>query len=398
MNRRSIAVIIAGFFTIFIAYSIRYGYGMLLPEMLTSLSISKTQAGVIYSSYFVAYTLFSPILGYMADRYNVRIILTIFVTLLGIGAFLMSFASSVLNASLFFTLAGIGHAACWVPVVALIQRWVSDNKRGMALSIADLGSATGIAVWSNVIPMIVLAYGWRVGWRSLGCIGLIVAVLNFILVRSHNGETTGNRKSGEESLNKEPVSVVYPMLFKDYRFWFIGISYLLVGFSVLIPYTFLSTYALTDLKISYENATRLLAVIAIMGIAGKLTFGTLSDKIGRIRMMVLGSVFLAAGSLGMAFSTRPSIVLFTAVFGVGYGSVWPLYAAAAQDYFTKKYAGSVIGLWTVCLGIGSIIAPVLGGWSIDKTGSFEAAFILGFICAVISVLLLLMVPRSVQAG
>lgn len=398
MNRRSIAVIFAGFFTIFIAYSIRYGYGMLLPEMLTSLSISKTQAGVIYSSYFVAYTLFSPILGYMADRYNVRIILTIFVTLLGIGAFLMSFASSVLNASLFFTLAGIGHAACWVPVVALIQRWVSDNKRGMALSIADLGSATGIAVWSNVIPMIVLAYGWRVGWRSLGCIGLIVAVLNFILVRSHNGETTGNRKSGEESLNKEPVSVVYPMLFKDYRFWFIGISYLLVGFSVLIPYTFLSTYALTDLKISYENATRLLAVIAIMGIAGKLTFGTLSDKIGRIRMMVLGSVFLAAGSLGMAFSTRPSIVLFTAVFGVGYGSVWPLYAAAAQDYFTKKYAGSVIGLWTVCLGIGSIIAPVLGGWSIDKTGSFEAAFILGFICAVISFLLLLMVPRSVQAG
>ena len=371
---------------------------MLLPEMLTSLSISKTQAGVIYSSYFVAYTLFSPILGFMADRYDVRIILTIFVGLLGIGAFLMSFASSVLNASLFFTLAGIGHAACWVPVVALIQRWVSDNKRGMALSIADLGSATGIAVWSNIIPMIVLAYGWRMGWRSLGCIGLIVAVLNFILVRSHNGETTENRKSGEERLNKEPVSVVYPMLFKDYRFWFIGISYLLVGFSVLIPYTFLSTYALTDLKISYENATRLLAVIAIMGIAGKLTFGSLSDKIGRIRMMVLGSVFLAAGSLGMAFSTRSSIVLFTAIFGVGYGSVWPLYAAAAQDYFTKKYAGSVIGLWTVCLGIGSIIAPVLGGWSIDKTGSFGMAFILGFICAVISFFLLLMVPRSVQTG
>ena len=86
MNKRAIAVIIAGFFTIFIAYSIRYGYGMLLPEMLTSLSISKTQAGVIYSSYFIAYTLFSPLLGFMADRYDVRIILTIFVAILGTGS------------------------------------------------------------------------------------------------------------------------------------------------------------------------------------------------------------------------------------------------------------------------------------------------------------------------
>ena len=60
VKRRAIAVILAGFLTVSIAYAIRYGYGMLLPQMLPALGITKTQAGIIYSAYFVAYTLFFP--------------------------------------------------------------------------------------------------------------------------------------------------------------------------------------------------------------------------------------------------------------------------------------------------------------------------------------------------
>lgn len=44
----------------FIAFGIRYSYGIILPYMLHSLSISKTGGGIIYSSYFVTYTILSP--------------------------------------------------------------------------------------------------------------------------------------------------------------------------------------------------------------------------------------------------------------------------------------------------------------------------------------------------
>ena len=64
MSKRAYGVLTASFFTIFIAYAIRYGYGLLLPEMLPTLGISKTQAGIIYASYFFAYTIFSPISGF----------------------------------------------------------------------------------------------------------------------------------------------------------------------------------------------------------------------------------------------------------------------------------------------------------------------------------------------
>jgi predicted MFS family arabinose efflux permease len=108
MGRRVVAIIIAGFCTVFVAFSIRYGYGLLLPEMLSSLSISKTGAGVIYSSYFLTATLFSPALGLLVDRWDARVILTVFVALLGMGAYLMSFSATVLQAASFSPLLGSG--------------------------------------------------------------------------------------------------------------------------------------------------------------------------------------------------------------------------------------------------------------------------------------------------
>ena len=106
MRHRVVAIIIAGFSTIFVAFGIRYSYGLLLPEMLSSLSISNTEAGIIYSSYFLTATLCAPILGLLVDRTDARVLLTIFVALLGLGAFFMSYATTVVQAGFFFRLGG----------------------------------------------------------------------------------------------------------------------------------------------------------------------------------------------------------------------------------------------------------------------------------------------------
>src|SRR4030042_5945757 len=128
MNRR--LVLVACFLTVFTSYAIRYGYGVLLPEMIDSLEITKAEAGVIFSSFFIAYTVSSPVLGLLGDRWNARWLLASFVAILAAGAFFMSSASSVLSARLIYTLAGIGSSACWAPVMALAQRWTSRERIG----------------------------------------------------------------------------------------------------------------------------------------------------------------------------------------------------------------------------------------------------------------------------
>jgi len=395
MTKRTVAIIIAGFFTVFIAFAVRYAYGLLLPEMLPALAISKTQAGIVYSSYFIAYTVFSPLLGLLADRYDARFILTFFVGILGLGAFLMSYSSSVFSASLFFTLAGIGHSACWVPVVALIQRWVSDKRRGIALAFTDIGSATGIAVWSSLIPVIVATYSWRTGWMSLGLFAFVVAGMNFLLVRSHPKQESRSQHPTSTRFTHETVRATYKRLLYNRTFWLIGLSYLAIAFSILIPFTFLSIYAADGLAMPYEAATRLIAVIAIAGVLGKLVLGHLSDTLGRMKVMILCGALVAAGCLGMAcFQRYFTLILSTFIFGLGYGAIWPVYAASAADYFSKGSAGSVVGLWTIYLGVGSMLSPVVTGWTIDATGGYIWAFLLALIGAVISLLLLLPIAKT----
>ena len=111
--------------------------------------------------------------------------------------------------------------------------------------------------------------------------------------------------------------------------------------------------------------------------------------------MILCGVFVAAGGLGLAFSQRFSaLAVFAAIFGIGYGALWPVYAASARDFFSQAHAGSVIGLWTLFLGVGSMLSPVITGWTIDATGRFVWAFVLSAISAVMSLLLLLPLAKA----
>lgn len=398
MNKRALAILVACLCTVLTSYAIRYGYGILLPEMLPSLAISKTEAGVIYASFFIAYTVSSPVLGLLGDRYNVRVLLTLFVALLGAGAFLMAYSSSIIQASLFFVLAGIGSAACWAPVMALAQRWTSDKHRGKTLAFVDIGSALGIIGTSAGVPLIVVAHSWRAGWMSLGAWGFVVAVMNFLVVRNPPAEPSKHRPTGLERHTREPVSVTYLKLLRDIRFWLIGLAYLLTGFSILIPFAFLSTYAVQELAFPYEAATRLVTVIGIGAIVGKLTLGPLSDKIGRIKVMMLCSALIAVGSLGMAYGQSIILILFTAIFSLGYGAAWSMYAASASDYFSKQAAGSIVGLWTVYLGIGSILSPIIAGWIADTTGTLSWSFVLAAAGAVVSLFLLVPVWRASSAS
>jgi len=391
MNRRNAGVLFACFLIIYVHYAVRYSFGTLLPEMLPSLSISKAQAGIIYFSYFIAYTVFSPILGSLSDRYDVRIILAIFVALMGGGAFLMAYPTSELEASLFFAVAGVGCSACWAPVMAVAQRWTSDRRRGMSLAFIDAGSSLGVMSAGAITPLIVVAYNWRTGWMSLGILGFVAAVLSFFLIKSH--PETPSHPSAHHGGGERPQGITYKTLLSDKHFWLIGIAYLFTGFSIIVPFTFISTYAVQELSLSYDSATRLITIIGVGGVTGKLLLGPISDKWGRITILVISAILIAGGNLAMAYSRGWALIAFTFIFGLGYGACWSMYAACASDFFSKQAAGKIIGLWTVYLGTGTMLSPIIAGWIADTTGTLMWSFLIAMAGGIASLLLLLPMLR-----
>ncbi len=378
----------ACFSTIFISYAVRYGYGVLLPKMLPALDISKAEAGVIYSSFFIAYTVASPVLGLLGDRYNIKALLTTFVALFGAGTLLMAFSSTIVQASLFFALAGVGSAVCWAPTMALAQRWTGTKRKGRTLAFIDVGSAVGIIGTSAVLPWVVNAFDWQAGWLTLGSLALAIALFNGAAVRNPPPDTVSPEAMTVRRASKSPREI-YLELFQNRRFWMIGLAYLLTGFAIIVPFTFLSTFAEQELSFSYEVATRLITIIGIGAIVGKVILGPLSDTVGRAKVLMVCAVLITGGTLGMAFTRGPFLIIIVALFSLGYGAAWSMFAAAASDYFPKENAGSIIGLWTMYLGAGSVVAPIISGWLADTTGTLRWAFIMAAGAGFVSLLLLL---------
>jgi hypothetical protein len=135
---------------------------------------------------------------------------------------------------------------------------------------------------------------------------------------------------------RRPDGGAYRKILADRGFWIIGTAYLFVGFNVLVPFAFLPIYAKESLGLPYTTATRFVATIALFGILGQLTLGTLSDAVGRIRVMMLCGLIMGLACLAMLLS-RSSWALYVAsgCYGLGYGAVWPTYGAAASDFFLQ---------------------------------------------------------------
>ena len=386
MNKR--LILTACFLTVFIAYAVRYGYGILLPEMLNSLNITKTDAGIIFSSFFIAYTIASPVCGYISDRYGSRWLLASFTIAIGIGAFLMSQASTILQASLFFTLAGIGCAAGWAPVIALAQKWTSQEHRGRTVAFIDVASALSIIAMGVLVPVIVRDLDWRVGWMILGGIAIGIGILNFLIIK--NPPDTGQKNKAKSA------GIPLVTLLKSGKFWLLGLGYLFTGFAIQIPFTFLNTYAVRELAFSYDTSAIIFIVLGIGAIISKVAIGPWSDKTGRLKMIFLCGVLIALGCLGMAYNNVVTLFISVFIFSMGYGVVWALYAAAASDYFARDSAGTIVGLWTLFLGVGLVVSPTISGWLADATGTLTWSFVLGAAGGLLSTVLLVPLWKQKQ--
>jgi len=383
------------FITLFINYSIRIGaYSVLLPKMIQDLGINMTQAGMIRAGYFLTYILFSPLMGWLMDRVGGRFVVSFFCLFLGVGTLLMGQASNLTTAIFYHGIVGIGAAAVWTPISALVQKWFGGNKRGLALGILSPSYALGFGLMGIILPTIVKNYSWRMGWTLLGVSGLILIAINFLLLRD-DPEKLGLLPWGETSdsipsPSLQGASFNYWDIIKERTFWLIGASYLFISVAVYIVSDFIVTYGVVELKIPYPVASTFISILALTSIVGGFVLMTLSDYIGRAKSLIVIHSLLALSILFIIFAKGNILLLRIGIgwFGFIYGPIFPMYAACARDYFPKEVAGRVIGLLTLFYGLGAMCGPIVGGYLTDLIGSFRWSFGIGALAAFLASLII----------
>jgi len=392
------------FVNLFINYGIRLGYGVILPEMIRNMGITRKEGGEIFNAYFYAYIVFSPFVGYFTDRLGARVVIPVFGVILGAGTFFMGMAQGFWQAAFTFCFVGIGAAAMWTPIITLVQRWFAVNKRGMALGILSAGFGLGFASMGRLYPIIVAHWNWRYCWYILGLAALVMIVINAVVLRS-KPEDTGSlpwgTKGGDPAVAAPPVKQgsCYGEILSARRFWMIAGSYFSIGATLYMITTFMVDYARYELGFAYDRASLLATMHGIGQVAGVLTIPLLSDRLGRKKTIVLSNVFVAATIVWIVLAGSNAVMLNTGIFllGIFYGATFPLYGACGGDYFRKEILGTVIGAFTPFYAFGAIAAHWFGGSVRDATGSFFIPFVTAIGLAVVSAVLMSFVRKEETA-
>jgi len=382
------------FVDLFVNYSARLGYGVVLPEMIRDLGFTRTDAGSIYNAYLFTYILLTPLAGHLTDRFGARLVITVCSLVLGAGLLLMGSVDSLLSACFAYGVVGLGATGMWTPVITVVQRWFAPHRRGLALGILSTGYGLGFAAMGAAFPWIVQHFTWRHAWYFTGAAALVMVLANGLFLR-RDPESSGSRPWGEPDAFEHDIPVLdrttgrYPVsdIFRDRVFWIIGISYLLISYSLYGITTFMVDYARYELGLSLEKASSLATIHGIAQVAGVLTVLPLSDYIGRRKTILLSDAFIGLAVIGILMQGTSWLMLsfFVALMAVFYGVTFPVYGACAGDYFRKEIMGTVIGAWTPFYGLGAILSHWVGGMLRDAQKIYGLAFTLDAIAAFLAV-------------
>jgi sugar phosphate permease len=402
-SRRSLhwawAILGICFVNLFINYSVRLGYGVVLPEMIRTLGFSRADGGSIYNSYLLTYIIVTPFTGYLTDLIGARRVITGCLALLGSGAFLLGTVDHLWAACVFFGLTGLGATGLWVPVITLVQRWFSFRRKGLALGILSTGYGLGFAVMGAVFPWVVEHFSWRYAWYFPGILALAMAAPNALALRSDPADC-GLQPWGQNGITaalpkKASAKVPLRCILRQPNFWIIGASYFSISYGLYGFTTFMVDYAKYQLEMSLEKASLLATIHGLFQVAGVLTVLPLSDYAGRKRMILASNSAITALVTGLLFIGESWILLYgiTAAMAVFYGATFPIYGACAGDYFPREAIGTVAGAWTPFYGSGAILTHWVTGKLRDVTGVYDHAFI---ICAVMTAVSVVLMSRVRQ--
>jgi MFS transporter, DHA2 family, multidrug resistance protein len=150
------------------------------------------------------------------------------------------------------------------------------------------------------------------------------------------------------------------------REW-IGLAVLALPTLLVSLDTFVMLLALPQLSADLRaNSAQQLWIMDIYGfmVAGfMITMGTLGDRIGRRRLLLIGAGVFGVASLLAARSTSPEMLIATrALLGIAGASLTPSTLSLITNMFRDpKQKASAIGVWAGCFTVGAVIGPVVGG-------------------------------------
>ncbi len=380
-------ILSTGFTVLFFSGGSRYAFGLMLKPMTEDLGWSRSSLSLAVTTFMVVSALAMPLVGRLLDLYGTRMVVGLGAVIAAVGIGLMSRVAAPWQ---LFTVYGLvyatGHAATNIaPMGILVSRWF-PHRRGVATSAAVAGNAAGQLVIIALLAAALSTLGWRTSYAVLGAANLVIVVpLVFAAVRPRLREGPQEAEATEalpvdKGVRSSPLSSVLT----SRQMWLLVLVYAICGFQDFFVATHVVAFAL-DQDLGSLLAGNLLALMGVMGVAGVLLSGVLSDAFGATRPTALCfAVRIGIFALIVWSQSTPVIITFALLYGFTFLITAPLTVIFAQNLFGPSRLGTVTGLINMVHQIAGGLGAYVGATMFDHWGGYNQAFVLMLVIAVVA--------------
>ena len=322
------------------------------------------------------------VMSRIADRVGTRWTVICGGLMIGLGLVISTLGSPWplwIGHGLFIGLIGLGGINA--PLYIYVSRWF-DRRRGSALALISSGSYLAGSLWPPVFERAIAGLGWRQTMLCYAIAEIVVIVPLAAVYFRHPPEvyhpaTMSGAGGSQTRLLGLPRNVVFAMM--------CGAG-VLCCIPMAMPQGHLVAFC-TDLGIGRSMGALMLSVLLGTAFLSRQIWGVISDRIGGLATVLIGSVWQAASMVSFLF-TQNEAGLFTvaAAFGLGFSGIIPAYVLAVRELFPASEASWRIPTLLLFSGFGMAAGGWIAGLLYDHFGYYAPAFAAGVGANVLNIL------------
>ncbi len=368
----------------------QYQLTMVAGELIPKLGLNEAQFSSLVTAPLVPAIAFSIIVGILADKISIKLIVAIGMIISCIGGLGHIFAGT--NATFYSTmfLTGFGAVAINVTCGKMFSQWMKPAMISIAMGIFLAASTVGQFFAQSTTAL--LGSMNSAFWMS-GILCAVVLLLWIVLGRE-------NKETGQAALAEAPsFSETIKTVFASKNMWLcsIGLFFILgcqVAFNIWIP------SALIAKGMDTAGAGALASVVSLGNLTGAILMPIIAAKVGKIKPFIIAFTIICA--FGYAFGwhlTGVTAYLCFFVFGFCAASLMPFFLSMPIKFkeIGPKFVGTGMGFVSTIELLGSILLPtyiILPLATVGKTVDFTRYFYLVGACWLIALIIGILIPET----
>lgn len=363
-------------------------------EIMNELKFTASQVQVMNTIATLMTMVSALVVGTVFNKFSMRRAMPVYAICLTGGFFLYSMVNSLAQLYILSALVGFGRGGvAVVPCGLLMNNWFKE-KRGFATGIALAGSTAGGFVFVRIANAIIASMDWRRAYMVLGVMAAVLIIPTVIFVIREKPEDKGLRPYGATEENTasavkaEFTGISRKKFLKTSAFWMLGITFFLISAINMGLQNNVSIYLTMQKGQTRELAADVASILLLSQVVGKILLGSIYDKKGVKFGSAYGcAVFLLSIVTIMLAGNKAFAIIFGVIVGLALSMTTctpPLLTSLAVG---RREYSSIYGLLNAFATAGVALGPVIAGFIYDHTESYDLAWIIFAVVAVVILVL-----------